>query len=143
LFQRPSRYIDNEINAIHKSADLRMALAFPDVYEVGMSHLGLRILYSIINEIPYAAAERVFAPWGDLDEAMKAQGELLASLESGRPLRDFDIVGFSLQYELAYTTVLSMLDRGGIPLRTADRLNNTRLPLDTGHVGQAPGLPQK
>ncbi|MBA4373253.1 MAG: B12-binding domain-containing radical SAM protein [Thermodesulfovibrio sp.] len=129
LFQRPSRYINNEINAIHKSADLRVALAFPDVYEVGMSHLGLRILYSIINEIPYAAAERVFAPWGDLDDAMKAQGELLASLESGRPLKDFDVVGFSLQYELAYTTVLSMLDRGGIPLRTADRLNNPKTPL--------------
>ncbi len=129
LFQRPSRYINNEINAIHKAADLRVALAFPDVYEVGMSHLGLRILYSIINEIPFAAAERVFAPWGDLDEAMKAKGELLASLESGRPLKDFDIVGFSLQYELAYTTVLSMLDRGGIPLRTADRLNNPKLPL--------------
>lgn len=106
-----------------------MALAFPDVYEVGMSHLGLRILYSIINEIPYAAAERVFAPWGDLDEAMKAQGELLTSLESGRPLKAFDVVGFSLQYELSYTTVLSMLDRGGIPLRTADRLNNPKMPL--------------
>ena len=129
LFQRPSRYINNEINAIHKSADLRIALAFPDVYEVGMSHLGLRILYSIINDIPYAAAERVFAPWGDLDDAMKAQGELLTSLESGRPLKDFDVVGFSLQYELAYTTVLSMLDRGGLPLRTADRLNNPKMPL--------------
>lgn len=129
MFQRPSRYINNEINAIHKPADLRVALAFPDVYEVGMSHLGLRILYSIINEIPYASAERVFAPWGDLDEAMKAQGELLASLESGRPLKDFDVVGFSLQYELCYTTVLSMLDRGGIPLRTSDRLNDPRQPL--------------
>ncbi|MGC2062301.1 MAG: TIGR03936 family radical SAM-associated protein [Thermodesulfovibrionales bacterium] len=129
LFQRPSRYINNEINAIHKSADLKVALAFPDVYEVGMSHLGLRILYSIINDVPYASAERVFAPWGDLDDAMKAQGELLASLESGRPLKDFDVVGFSLQYELAYTTVLSMLDRGGIPLRTSDRLDNPKLPL--------------
>ncbi len=106
-----------------------MALAFPDVYEVGMSHLGLRILYQIINEIPYAAAERVFAPWGDLDAAMKEKGELLASLESGRPLKDFDILGFSLQYELAYTTVLSMLDLGGLPLRTEDRLNNPKMPL--------------
>ncbi|MDA8083372.1 MAG: TIGR03960 family B12-binding radical SAM protein, partial [Nitrospiraceae bacterium] len=94
-----------------------------------MSHLGLRVLYSIINEIPFAAAERVFAPWGDLDEAMKSSGELLSSLESGRPLRDFDIVGFSLQYELAYTTVLSMLDRGGIPVRTADRMETPGMPL--------------
>jgi len=106
-----------------------VALAFPDVYEVGMSHLGLRILYSIINDIPYASAERAFAPWGDLDEAMKAEGELLSSLESGRPLKDFDIVGFSLQYELCYTTVLSMLDRGGIPLRSEDRLDNPAFPL--------------
>ncbi len=72
LFQRPSRYINSEVNAIHKAADLRIALAFPDVYEVGMSHLGLKVLYGIVNEIPYAAAERVFAPWGDLDEAMKS-----------------------------------------------------------------------
>lgn len=129
MFQRPSRYTNNEVNSVHKAADLRVALAFPDVYEVGMSHLGLRILYDIINRLPYAAAERVFAPWGDLDEGMKAQGELLASLESGRPLKDFDIVGFSLQYELAYTTVLSMLDRGGIPLRTEGRLDNPKLPL--------------
>ncbi|MEW6587355.1 MAG: radical SAM protein, partial [Nitrospirota bacterium] len=101
---------------------MKVALAFPDIYEIGMSHLGLRILYKIINDLPFASAERVFHPWTDLEEAMKSKGLLLSSLETRRPLRNFDIVGFSLQYELSYTTVLNMLSLGGIPLRTEDRL---------------------
>ncbi len=126
LFQRPTRYIDSEFNARPKPGpvDVRIALAFPDTYEVGMSHLGLRILYDIVNNLPFAAAERAFAPWSDLREYMKAHDMLLASLETKRPLRDFDIVGFSLQYELSYTTVLDMLDLGGIPFRTSERLES-------------------
>lgn len=120
-FQKPSRYINREINAVYKSAPLKVALAFPDIYEVGMSHLGLKILYSLINDLPYACAERVFSPWTDMEEEMKAKGILLASLETGRPLKDFDIVGFSLQYELSYTTVLNMLSLGGIILRAGER----------------------
>ena len=88
-----------------------------------MSHLGLKILYKIINDLPFASAERVFSPWIDLEAEMKAKGILLSSLESNRPLRDFDIVGFSLQYELSYTTVLNMLHLGGIPMRAEEREN--------------------
>jgi radical SAM family uncharacterized protein/radical SAM-linked protein len=128
-FQRPSRYINNELNAVHKEAFVKVALAFPDIYDIGMSHLGLKILYHIINGLPYAAAERVFSPWLDLEEAMKKRGVLLGSLESNRPLRNFDIVGFSLQYELSYTTVLNMLHLGGIPLRAEERLEKREGPI--------------
>ncbi|MEW6675882.1 MAG: TIGR03960 family B12-binding radical SAM protein [Nitrospirota bacterium] len=122
-FQKPSRYINHEVNSLRKEAPVRVALAFPDMYEIGMSHLGLKILYRIINDLPYASAERVFSPWLDLETEIKAKGILLSSLDGNRPLRDFDIVGFSLQYELSYTTVLNMLYLGGIPIRTADRVN--------------------
>ncbi len=123
-FQKPSRYINKEINAIYKDATVKVALAFPDIYEIGMSHLGLKILYKIINDLPYASAERVFSPWIDLEAEMKAKGIPLSSLESNRPLKDFDIVGFSLQYELSYTTVLNMLYLGGIPLKSEERNNS-------------------
>lgn len=124
-FQKPSRYINSEINSCRKknSVDVSVALCFPDVYEVGMSHLGLRILYDIINQLPYASAERFFSPWIDMEEYMKKNNILLSSLESHTPLRDFDIVGFSLQYELSYTTVLNMLHLGGIPPKAEDRFN--------------------
>jgi len=123
-FQKPSRYINKEVNSIHKEARVKVALAFPDIYEIGMSHLGLKILYKIINDLSFASAERVFSPWLDLEAEMKANGILLSSLESNRPLKDFDIVGFSLQYELSYTTVLNMLYLGGIPLRSEERNNS-------------------
>jgi len=130
-FQKPSRYINREINAIYKEAPVKVALAFPDVYEVGMSHLGLKILHKIINEIPFASAERVFSPWLDLEAEMRAKGIPLSSLESNleskRPLREFDVLGFSLQYELSYTTVLNMLQLGGIPLKTEERKNSSSL----------------
>ncbi len=126
-FQKPSRYINREINAIYKEAPVKVALAFPDVYEIGMSHLGLKILHKIINEIPFASAERVFSPWFDLEAEMRAKGIPLSSLESKRPLREFDVLGFSLQYELSYTTVLNMLQLGGIPLKTKERKNSSSL----------------
>ena len=106
-----------------------MALAFPDVYEIGMSHLGMKVLYHIINNLPFASAERVFAPWTDLEEALKTKGLRLSSLESRLPLSDFDIVGFSLQYELSYTTVLNMLHLGGVQIRSKERLNTKASPL--------------
>lgn len=121
-FKKPSRYINSEINVIKKAdVELRVALAFPDLYDIGMSHLGLKILYGIINSLPYASAERVFAPWVDLRDHLKAEGMHLRSLESGTPLKDFHILGFSLQYELSYPTVLEMLSLGGVPLRSAER----------------------
>jgi radical SAM family uncharacterized protein/radical SAM-linked protein len=128
-FQKPSRYTNSEYNAIHKKAPVSVALAFPDIYDVGMSHLGLKILYAIINKLPFSSAERVFSPWPDLEAALRKEKETLASLESGKPLHAFDLVGFSLQYELSYTTVLNMLALGGIPLRTEQRLQRKEMPL--------------
>ena len=123
-FQKPSKYLGNEVNIICKEADVRVALCFPDTYEIGMSHLGLKILYYIINNIPYASAERVFAPWLDFESFLRKNAVPLTSLENKRPLKDFDIVGFTLQYELSYTNVLNMLDLGGIPIKNADRADN-------------------
>lgn len=121
---RPSRYIDQEINAIHKDPSLVrtwIALVFPDTYEVGMSHLGLKILYKILNGITHVSAERVYAPWIDYEKILRAKGFPLRSLESSRPLREFDIIGFTLQYELSYTNILNILDLSHIPLRSQDR----------------------
>jgi radical SAM family uncharacterized protein/radical SAM-linked protein len=122
--EKPSRYIGTEINTAKKdrqACQLSFALAFPDSYEVGMSHLGLQILYAILNSRPEIIAERIYAPWPDMEREMRKRGLPLASLESHTPLNAFDIIGFSLQYELSYTNVLNMLDMGGIPLRAADR----------------------
>jgi len=123
-FQRPSRYLGSEINAVLKNeaeVDLHIALAFPDVYEIGMSHVGLKILYGLINREPRFWAERVMAPWLDREDYLRSTGQPLRSLESGRPLADFDLIGFSLQYELSYTNVLNMLDLAGLPLPARDR----------------------
>ncbi|MBI4632770.1 MAG: TIGR03960 family B12-binding radical SAM protein [Deltaproteobacteria bacterium] len=125
--EKPSRYIGGEIHASRKdrrACRLAIALAFPDTYEVGMSHLGIQILYSILNGNPAIAAERCYAPWPDMEEAMRRHRLPLFSLESHTPLHEFDIVGFSLQYELSYTNVLNMLELGGIPLRSNDRGEN-------------------
>ena len=122
--QKPARYIGGEVNAVKKDLSevrLRIALAFPDAYEVGMSHLGLKILYSIVNSRPEFYAERVFAPWPDMEAALRSAQLALPTLETGTAVSEMDMVGFSLQYELCATTVLLMLDLGGIPLRAADR----------------------
>lgn len=120
--EKPSRYIGMEVNSSRKDkAEVRFLLAFPDTYEVGMSHLGIQILYSILNEIPYVAAERCFAPWPDREKQLREQKIPLTSLESQMPLTDFDIIGFSLQYELSYTNLLNMLDLGGLPLKCKER----------------------
>ncbi|MBF0456977.1 MAG: TIGR03960 family B12-binding radical SAM protein [Nitrospirae bacterium] len=100
---------------------VKAVLCFPDVYDIGMSHLGLKILYKIINDMPDCAAERAFSPWIDMEEYLKREGLPLCSVESATPLRDFDVVGFSLQYELSYPTVLNMLSMGGIPIRAEER----------------------
>lgn len=121
---KPSRYIGGEINAVHKdrhACRLSVALAFPDTYEVGMSHLGIQILYEILNGKDDIVAERCFAPWPDMEDQLRRHGIPLATLESRTPLQAFDLVGFSLQYELSFTNVLSMLDLGGIPVRRENR----------------------
>ena len=122
--ETPARYLGGELNAVRKdpaSVDVRIAFCFPDVYEVGMSHLGYQILYSIINDLDWAAAERAYAVWPDMQAQMRANGIPLFALESFRPVREFDALGFSLQYELLSTNVLAMLDLAGVPLRSADR----------------------
>ncbi|MDI6736318.1 MAG: TIGR03960 family B12-binding radical SAM protein [bacterium] len=127
---KPTRYLGNEVNSIHKdlSKDLvRVCLAFPDVYEIGLSHLGLKILYSILNARDDVAAERVYAPWFDAEEAMRKNAIPLFSLESRLPIKEFDILGFSLQYELSYTNILNMLNLAQIPLLSSAR--NEEFPL--------------
>ncbi|HAR46042.1 MAG TPA: TIGR03960 family radical SAM protein [Nitrospiraceae bacterium] len=124
LVSKPARYINSEINAVHKdlaAVRTKVCLLFPDTYEVGMSHIGIRILYDILNHRNDTACERVFSPWTDYEALLRKSGRPLASLESGHPLRDFDIIGVTLQYELSYTNVLTALDLAGIPLRSADR----------------------
>ena len=121
---KPARYTGHEWNSVVKDWDqveVKVALAYPDTYEVGMSNLGLMILYDILNREEGILAERVYAPWIDMEEAMRRAGIPLYSLESRRPLADFDIIGFSLQYELNYTNVLNMLDLAGLSPLAAER----------------------
>ena len=128
--QKPARYTGGEYNAVVKDrreVDLRYALCFPDTYEIGMSNLGCRILYGVMNQEKGVWCERCYAPWGDMEEAMRREGLLLYGLESGDPIADFDIIGFSLGYEMAYTNVLNMLDLAGLPLRSEDRPQLTPL----------------
>ena len=121
---KASRYLGNEVNAVHKDlsrVDLRVALAFPDAYEVGMSHLGFQILYHLLNLQPHIACERVFTPWVDMEAVLRENSIPLCSLESRVPLREFHIIGFSLQYELGYSNILKMLELAGIPLLAEQR----------------------
>jgi len=132
---RPGRYAGHEWNSIAKDweeARLRVALAYPDAYEVGMSNLGLAILYDALNRQPDVLAERVYAPWPDMEQAMRSRAVPLFSLESRRFLRDFDWIGFSLQYELNYTNVLNMLDLAGVPLLATARAQMADVPLVIG-----------
>lgn len=124
LVTKPSRYTGSFLHAIRKDpaqAKVRVLLCFPDLYEIGMSYLGLKILYHIVNRRPDGLAELCFAPWGDMERLMRAEGIPLYSLESRTPAAAFDVIGFSLQYELAYTNVLTMIDLAGLPLRSKDR----------------------
>ena len=122
--QKPARYTGGEYNAVVKDrrkVEVRYALCFPDTYEIGMSNLGVRILYGVMNNLPWCWCERVFAPWGDMEEEMRAEGLPLYGLESGDSIADFDMIGFSLGYEMAYTNVLNMLDLAGLPVRAEER----------------------
>ena len=124
LVQKPGRYIGGELNSVEKdpsTVDMRFAFCFPDTYEIGMSHLGIKILYYLINEREDAYCERVFAPWLDMEEQMRKVGLPLFTLETGTPLSEFDLIGFTLQYEMSFTTCLYMLELGGVPLLAKDR----------------------
>ena len=131
--ERPSRYIGNEINSLTKDWDeakLKIVLVFPDAYEIGISHLGLKILYQILNKIPGVIAERCYSPWIDAEKILREKNIPLCSIENCRPLNQFDIVAFSVQYELCYTNILAILDLANIPLRSEQRFNsNNKNPL--------------
>lgn len=138
---KPARYMGGELNSIVKPPDdvsVRIALAFPDVYEVGMSNLGLRILYHVLNSHSYVAAERVFAPAFDMEDEMRRSDIPLFSLESSLPLKNFDLIGFSLAYEMSYTTVLNMLDLAGIPQYVSDRREDDPIIIAGGHCASNP-----
>lgn len=139
--QKPGRYTGGEWNSVVKDWDgvpMRVALAFPDVYDLGMSNLGLFVLYDIINKRPDMLAERVFVPWPDMDAALRRAGLPLYTLESKRPLRDFDILGISLPYEQLYTNTLSLLDLAGMPLLSAARDGSYPLVIAGGHATYNP-----
>lgn len=122
--EKPARYIGNEVNAVVKDlqkVDIRFAMCFPDVYEIGMSHLGMQILYDMFNRREDIYCERIFSPWTDLDQIMREQKIPLFALESQDPIKVFDFIGITLQYEMCYTNILQVLDLGQIPLHWADR----------------------
>ena len=133
--QKPARYVGGEYNAVIKDkaqVDTRIAFCFPDTYEIGMSNLGMRILYGVMNQMEGVWCERVFAPWGDMEEEMRRADIPLFGLESGDPITNFDIVAFSVGYEMAFTAILNMLDLAGIPLRSAQRDGLTPLVIAGG-----------
>lgn len=122
--QKPAKYVGGELNSVIKNkseVSVRFAFCFPDTYEIGMSHLGMKILYSQFNSVPYIWCERVFAPWIDMEQKMIENNIELYALESGDPISEFDFIGFTLQYELSYTNVLNMLKMGNIPIYSKDR----------------------
>ncbi len=133
--QKPARYTGGELNSVVKNKEdvkLRYAFCFPDNYEIGMSHLGMKILYSVVNARDDAWCERVFAPWDDMEALMRENNVKLYALESGDALDQFDLIGFSLQYELCYTNVLNMLDLGGVPVLKKDRTSLTPIVIAGG-----------
>lgn len=135
MVQKPGRYTGGELNSVIKNpedVDIRFAFCFPDTYEIGMSHLGMKILYSLLNKREDTWCERVFAPWVDMEELMRKNDVPLFALESSDEIKDFDVIGFTLQYELCYTNVLNMLDLAGVPARSADRKSLTPLVIGGG-----------
>ena len=122
--QKPARYTGGEFNETIKNPEdvrVNIAFCFPDTYEIGMSNLGMRILYGVMNQMEGVWCQRVFAPWGDMEQAMRAHGLPLWALESRRPVKDFDMIAFTIGYEMCYTNILNMLSLSNIPVRAADR----------------------
>lgn len=141
LVTKPSRYIGGEVNSIRKEHDrvkTKVALIFPDTYEIGISHLGLKILYQIINNRDDLLAERAYAPWLDMEELLRRYNIQLSSHESSTPLSDFDILGFTIPYELTYTNILNILDLSGIPIRSTDRTGGYPLVIGGGSAAFNP-----
>ena len=132
---KPARYIGNELNSIKKDKEkvaIRFAMCFPDVYEIGMSHLGVQILYDMFNKMEDVWCERVYSPWPDLHKIMKEEHIPLFGLESQEPIKNLDFIGFTLNYEMCYTNVLQILDLGQIPLLAKDRTEDDPLVIGGG-----------
>ena len=138
---KAARYIGGEVNAVMKNkddVDIRFAMAFPDVYEIGMSNLGMMILYDMFNKRDDVWCERLFSPWTDLDKIMREEKIPLFTLESQDPVKEFDFLGITLGYEMCYTNVLQLLDLGGIPLRAAQRTEDDPLVIGGGACAYNP-----
>ena len=132
---KPARYIGNEVNSVNKNKDeikTRVAMCFPDVYEIGMSHLGIQILYGMLNSYDDIWCERVYSPWTDLDGIMREQKIPLFALESQEPVRSFDFLGITIQYEMCYTNILQILDLSGIAFQAADRAEDEPIVMGGG-----------
>src|SRR5512133_2979873 len=139
--QKPGRYVGGELNSIVKDWDsvkTKLAFVFPDIYDIGVSNVGLKILYDQINQREDALAERAYAPWLDMEDLMREHGIPLYGLESKRPLIDFDLIGFTLPYETLYTNTLNILDLAGIPVRSADRDTTHPIIIAGGHSATNP-----
>ncbi|HEX8960401.1 MAG TPA: TIGR03960 family B12-binding radical SAM protein [Geobacteraceae bacterium] len=137
--EKPVRYLGGEMGAVRKEqAELRFVLAFPDVYEVGMSYLGFQVLYAVLNGVEWISAERLYSPWPDMEEQLRAKGEPLTTLESGTSPAEADIIGFTLQYELSYTNILNILELSGIPLLAKERGEGFPLVLGGGPCAYNP-----
>ena len=122
--EKPGRYIGGEVNSVMKDpeeTDVNFCFCFPDIYEIGMSYLGLQILYKVLNDRPGVFCQRAFQPQTDMEELMRKEGMPLYTLETKTPLKEMDMVGFTLQYEMSFTTILNMIDLAGIPVKAADR----------------------
>lgn len=133
--EKPARYIGNEVNAVMKNAEeveVRFAMCFPDVYEIGMSHLGIQILYDMLNSFGDVWCERVYSPWVDLDRIMREKHIPLFALESQDPITEFDFLGITIQYEMCYTNILQVLDLSGIPLLAKDRMDKDPIVIGGG-----------
>src|SRR6478672_10108999 len=139
--QMPAQYTGGELNSVvkdHRSVRGKLCLAFPDTYPLGTSHHGLQVLYTIMNNDPQWACERAFTPWIDFEAELRKANLPLYSLETFTPLREFDLIGFSLQYEVCYSNVLTMLDLGGIPMHSKDRTLEDPLIICGGPGAQNP-----
>ena len=133
--EKPARYIGNEVNSVmkdHEKVSIRFAMCFPDVYEIGMSHLGIQILYDMFNKREDVWCERVYSPWTDLDQIMRERKIPLFALESQDPVKEFDFLGITLQYEMCYTNILQVLDLSGIPLAAEERTDEDPIVIGGG-----------
>ena len=139
--QKPGRYVGGELNSVVKDWDktsTKVAFVFPDIYDIGVSNVGLKILYDQVNQREDALAERAYAPWLDMEALMREHGIPLYTLESKRPLACFDLIGFSLPYETLYTNALNVLDLAGIPVRSVDRDETHPFIIAGGHSTMNP-----